>query len=101
MIDFTIERLSNGEYFENIELPIEEKGTTIARLIPEDEVLKVLEDKSTQSEDIQLTRDQNEGENQKISDEMFQISEISQEDLQKNQWIAILTEILRLLVLIL
>ena len=54
LVDLTVEKFSNGEFLENIK---EEKGETIARLIPEDEAIKVFENKSTQAEVNALDND--------------------------------------------
>ena len=50
LVELAVQRISNGDFVENVDLPKEEKGKTVARLPPDEDSIKVLENKSTQSE---------------------------------------------------
>ena len=70
LVDLTVDKISNGDFLEDIDLPKEEKGQTIARLIPDDETIQVFENKSTQSENAEFDKDQIK--NEELEDTMGQ-----------------------------
>ena len=70
LVDLTIDKISSGDFLEDIDLPKEEKGQTIARLIPDDETIQVFENKSTQSDNAEFDKDQIK--NEELEDTMGQ-----------------------------
>ena len=70
LVDLTVDKISSGDFLEDIDLPKEEKGQTIARLIPDDETIQVFENKSTQSENAEF--DKGQIKNEELEDTMGQ-----------------------------
>ena len=67
LVDLTVDKISSGDFLEDIDLPKEEKGQTIARLIPDDETIQVFENKRFHRQSLQRFDKTRQVYNQDIS----------------------------------